>query len=116
MLTWDEEVKPSSQNQLDGGLPNNRQVGQPPLAFQTPSLQPVGATSSAANTSATPVTAAAHRRVCRASRAAALFHFDASAGKVQIVVENDHLLGLDLIEVQSLGGSFAGKVHIGLGL
>ena len=68
MLTWDEEVKPSSQNQLDGGLPNNRQVGQPPLAFQTPSLQPVVATSSAANTSATPVTAAAHRRVNAADK------------------------------------------------
>ena len=68
MLTWDEEVKPSSQNQLDGGLPNNRQVGQPPLAFQTPSLQPVGATSPAAHTSTTPVTAAAHRRVNAADK------------------------------------------------
>ena len=36
MLTWDEEVKPSSQNQLDGGLNHNRLAGQPPLSFQPP--------------------------------------------------------------------------------
>ena len=34
MLTWDEEVKPSSQNQLDGGLPQNRQ-GRQRLAAAT---------------------------------------------------------------------------------
>ena len=68
MLTWDEEVKPSSQNQLDGGLPNNRQVGQPPLAFQTPSLQPLSTSAPAASATTTPVAAAAHRRVNAADK------------------------------------------------
>lgn len=61
MLTWDEEVKPSSQNQLDGALQNDRLAGQPPLAFQ-PALSPV---SSAA---AAPTAAAAHRRVNAADK------------------------------------------------
>jgi len=61
MLTWDEEVKPSSQNQLDGALQNERLAGQPPLAFQpAPSTVPSAA--------AAPTAAAAHRRVNAADK------------------------------------------------
>jgi ribonucleoside-diphosphate reductase beta chain len=67
MLSWDEEVKPSSQNQWDGGLKNNRLAGQPPLSFQTPSLQPVSTTAPVVSTTA-PVAAAAHRRVNAADK------------------------------------------------
>ncbi|MFN3436392.1 MAG: ribonucleotide-diphosphate reductase subunit beta, partial [Acidovorax sp.] len=67
MLTWDEEVKPSSQNQLDGGLNKSHPAGQPPLPFQTPSLQEVHASMTA---SAAPQAAAAtaHRRVNAADK------------------------------------------------
>lgn len=61
MLTWDEEVKPSSQNQLDGALQNDRLAGQPPLAFQ-PVSSPVPSAAAA------PTAAAAHRRVNAADK------------------------------------------------
>jgi ribonucleoside-diphosphate reductase beta chain len=61
MLTWDEEVKPSSQNQLDGALQNDRLAGQPPLAFQ-PASSPVPSAAAA------PTAAAAHRRVNAADK------------------------------------------------
>ena len=72
MLSWDEEVKPSSQNQLDGGLNKSHSVGQSPLSFQSPSLQAV----QAAATVAPPASAAAqatassatHRRVNAADK------------------------------------------------
>ena len=68
MLTWDEEVKPSSQNQLDGGLNHNRLAGQPPLSFQPPSAQVVGAAVSAGGGVPAPTAAAAHRRVNAADK------------------------------------------------
>jgi len=40
MLTWDEEVKPSSPSPLASGLPNNRSMELPPLSA-TPAMQPV---------------------------------------------------------------------------
>ena len=68
MLTWDEEVKPSSQNQLDGGLNQSHPAGQPPLPFQTPSLQEVHASMTAsAAPHATPA-AATQRRVNAADK------------------------------------------------
>ena len=68
MLTWDEEVKPSSQNQLDGGLQNNRPAGQPPLSFQSPSLHPVAATATAAAGPQVAESTAVHRRVNAADK------------------------------------------------
>ncbi len=46
MLTWDEEVKPSSQKPTDGGLQNGHQAAQSPLPIQTPALQPTAAAHS----------------------------------------------------------------------
>ena len=60
MLTWDEEVKPSSQNQTDGGLQNNRQAAQSPLSFESTASQPA--------TSAAQAPAATHRRVNAADK------------------------------------------------
>ncbi|MDQ5927150.1 MAG: ribonucleoside-diphosphate reductase beta chain, partial [Pseudomonadota bacterium] len=60
MLTWDEEVKPSSQNQTDGGLQNNRQAEQSPLSFESTASQPA--------TSAQQAPAATHRRVNAADK------------------------------------------------
>lgn len=71
MLSWDEEVKPSSQNQLDGGLNKSHSVGQPPLSFQSPSLQPVqaAATASAVPTAAPETSASTtYRRVNAADK------------------------------------------------
>jgi len=69
MLSWDEEVKPSSQNQLDGGLNKSHPAEQPPVSFQTPSLQDVHASMIAsAAPQATPAAAATHRRVNAADK------------------------------------------------
>ena len=59
MLTWDDEVKPSSQILLDGSRTNGRQVKSPPTAFEAPALQPI---TSAARRSPAPTTPQ-HRRV-----------------------------------------------------
>ena len=66
MLTWDEEVKPSSQNQTEGGSLNDR-LGS------TPALQTVASTSSqavapSAATTATASAPAAHKRVNAADK------------------------------------------------
>ncbi|NMM81874.1 ribonucleotide-diphosphate reductase subunit beta [Acidovorax sp. SRB_14] len=58
MLTWDEEVTPSSPTQLDSGLPTNRLVDQPPAPFQTPALQTIPATAPAAIAPAAPASVA----------------------------------------------------------
>jgi ribonucleoside-diphosphate reductase beta chain len=72
MLSWDEEVKPSSQNQLDGGLNKSHSVGQSPLSFQSPSLQAVPATATVASpasaTAQTAASSATHRRVNAADK------------------------------------------------
>ena len=68
MLTWDEEVKPSSQNQLDGGLNKSHPAGQPPVHFQTPSLQEVHASMTASPASQATPAAATHRRVNAADK------------------------------------------------
>ena len=68
MLTWDEEVKPSSQNQLDGGLQNNRLAGQPPLSFQSPALQAAPAAAPSATPAPAAASAASHRRVNAADK------------------------------------------------
>eukprot|EP01034_Spumella_vulgaris_P023880 gene23880-30158_t len=60
MLTWDEEVKPSSQNQTDGGLQNNRQAEQSPLPSESTTSQPAN--------SAQQAPAATHRRVNAADK------------------------------------------------
>ncbi|MCZ8093937.1 MAG: ribonucleotide-diphosphate reductase subunit beta, partial [Acidovorax sp.] len=60
MLTWDEEVKPSSQNQTDGGLQNNRQAEQSPLPSESTTSQPAN--------SAHQAPAATHRRVNAADK------------------------------------------------
>ncbi len=68
MLTWDEEVKPSSQNQLDGGRSDNRLAAHPPLPSQA-AESPVPIGNSAAVTSAqAPAVAAPHRRVNAADK------------------------------------------------
>ena len=59
MLTWDDEVKPSSQMLLNGSRTNGRQVKSPPTAFEAPALQPI---TSAARRSPAPTTPE-HRRV-----------------------------------------------------
>jgi ribonucleoside-diphosphate reductase beta chain len=69
MLSWDEEVKPSSQNQLDGGLNKSHPAEQPPVSFQAPSLQAVHASMTAsAAPQAAPAAAATHRRVNAADK------------------------------------------------
>lgn len=57
MLNWDEEVKPSSQKPLDGGLQGHRQDVLPSASFQSPVAQPA-ATSAPAQ----------HRRVNAADK------------------------------------------------
>ncbi|MBS0292011.1 MAG: ribonucleotide-diphosphate reductase subunit beta, partial [Proteobacteria bacterium] len=59
MLTWDDEVKPSSQILLDGSLKNGRPVESPSPAFNAPALQPVESGARHAPAAA----AAQHRRV-----------------------------------------------------
>ena len=61
MLTWDDEVKPSSQKLMDGSRAIGRPVEPPPTALDTPALQPVEST--AARTPAAAPAAAQHRRV-----------------------------------------------------
>ncbi|MBF5002912.1 ribonucleotide-diphosphate reductase subunit beta [Diaphorobacter caeni] len=62
MLTWDEEVKPSSQNQTEGGSQDNR-LGS------TPALQTVASTSSTGVApAATTPAPAAHKRVNAADK------------------------------------------------
>ena len=72
MLTWDEEVKPSSQKPTDGGLQNGHQAAQSPLPIQTPALQPTAAAIPAATAAIPAATAAApaatHRRVNAADK------------------------------------------------
>ena len=68
MLTWDEEVKPSLQNQLNGGLNNSHTLGQPPLAFQAATPAAVNTISPAASIAPTPVAATPHRRVNAADK------------------------------------------------
>ena len=68
MLTWDEEVKPSLQNQLDGGLNNSHTLGQPPLAFQAATPAAVNTISPAASIAPTPIAATPHRRVNAADK------------------------------------------------
>ena len=61
MLTWDDEVKPSSQKLLDGSHSNDRPVEPPPNGFQAPVLQSVASTST--RTAPTASAAPQHRRV-----------------------------------------------------
>ena len=72
MLTWDEEVKPSSQKPTDGGLQNGHQAAQSPLPIQTPAWQPTAAAIPAATAAIPAATAAApaatHRRVNAADK------------------------------------------------
>ena len=56
MLSWDEEVKPSSQKPTDGGLPGYRPAAPSPAAFQ-------GAAATQPSLSAEASAAAEHRRV-----------------------------------------------------
>jgi ribonucleoside-diphosphate reductase beta chain len=60
MLTWDEEVKPSSQNQLDGGLPIRQQARRATASLPAPCRL-------AAQVPPTAVSAA-HPRRCAAQR------------------------------------------------
>ncbi len=47
MLNWDEEVKPSSQKPLDGGLQGHRQDVLPSASFQSPAPQSAAASAPA---------------------------------------------------------------------
>ncbi|MCW5321418.1 ribonucleotide-diphosphate reductase subunit beta [Verminephrobacter aporrectodeae subsp. tuberculatae] len=58
MLTWDEEVKPSAQNQQDGGLDDNRSAGQAP-----PSQQPASAAAATGAQAAPRRVRAADKRI-----------------------------------------------------
>ena len=68
MLTWDEEVKPSSQNQLNGGLKSSHATGQPPLAFQAVAASAADTISPSASSAPAPVVTASHRRVNAADK------------------------------------------------
>jgi ribonucleoside-diphosphate reductase beta chain len=57
MLTWDEEVKPSSPSPLASGLPN-RSMELPPVSA-TPAVQPVAATRTLNDGATVPLSAAA---------------------------------------------------------
>ncbi|MBS0389915.1 MAG: ribonucleotide-diphosphate reductase subunit beta [Proteobacteria bacterium] len=59
MLTWDDEVKPSSQKHLDGSLTSSRAAAPSPMAFDGLALQSV---TSAAPRASAPMPAQ-HRRV-----------------------------------------------------
>lgn len=62
MLTWDEEVKPSSQKLLDGGLQNNRPAESPSALSQAAAAPaeslPTGSTPTPRPRPPTPCTAA----------------------------------------------------------
>ncbi len=62
MLTWDDEVKPSSQEHPKGSLSNDRPVELPPTAFQQPVLQAVEASTPRATAAPAPANPQ-HRRV-----------------------------------------------------
>ena len=57
MLTWDEEVKPSSPSPLASGLPN-RSMDLPPVSA-TPAMQPIAATRTLNDGATVPLSAAA---------------------------------------------------------
>ena len=69
MLTWDEEVKPSSPKNLDSGLPHNRKAEPAPQLAAVAQFAP--AHQSNTPRTATPVaatSATAHRRVNAADK------------------------------------------------
>jgi hypothetical protein len=68
MLTWDEEVTPSSQTLFDSGLPKNRLVDSAPPTFQPPTLQASPAAKHIASAFVAPVSGVSRNCCAHAAR------------------------------------------------